>query len=348
MDFPACAGKNMKWVCGVVREGDLLQLQLQTGKSGVRLESVKNWRSESQTTRRAAAPSVEINFDNFRRVELQNYVCGLEMAWLRTEAQTGFEATVAGKTIVIPSQLMIMSLLGASLELRCSLMAPLHTNQWLAGLIPHGQLIAKAGKHRPTSLSTLVREQWIATDRSASASFGSVYRHALDGRFDLDLPSGVGTFDLVGREVRGTLLVTKLTSLSMFRRKSAEDSFFTDVQHHYFHKRSNPEVRATQGPTALEDARLRFVTFSKLTDAQWLRARAVLADRPGVEGLTFGDSRRPCSLRDCLDCIRFKFGSPCAWKDMKGDVSANQAYWVYRRIVQANLWDELIDAIRQQ
>ena len=336
----------MSWVCGVVRERDgQMWLQVQTGESDVRLESVRDWRSDSQRVRRVSASNVDIDFQNFRRVDLQEYVRGLGEPWLRTEAQTGFEATAAGMTIVIPSQLMIMSLLGSAVELRCSLMAPLQTNQWLTGLMPYGQVAAQVGAHRRRSLSTVARGHWIATDRSASAAFGSVYRHALDGRFDMSLPAGMGTFDLVGRLVNGTLLVTKLTSLAVLRGRDAGSLFHNEVRHHYFHKRSDPVLTAAKGPTALEDARLRFTTFTELTDFQWLRAQTVLAEMPGVRGVPFGDVGRPCTLRDCLDTIRFKFGSPCKWKDVEGKASTNHAYWIYRRIVRAGLWDTLIDAI---
>ena len=336
----------MSWVCGVVRERDgQMWLQVQTGESEVRLQSVRDWRSDSQRVRRVSATNVDVAFQNFRRVDLQTYVRGLGEPWLRTEAQTGFEATAAGMTIVIPSQLMIMSLLGSAVELRCSLMAPLQTNQWLTGLVPYGQVAAQVGAHRRSSLSTVARGHWIATDRSASAAFGSVYRHALDGRFDMSLPAGIGTFDLVGRLVNGTLLVTKLTSLAVLRGRDAGNLFHNDVRHHYFHKRSDPVLTAAKGPTALEDARLRFTTFTELTDFQWLRAQTVLAEMPGVRGVPFGDVRRPCTLRDCLDTIRFKFGSPCKWKDVEGKASTNHAYWIYRRIVRAGLWDTVIDAI---
>ena len=336
----------MSWVCGVVRERDgQMWLQVQAGESEVRLQSVRDWRSGSQRVRRVSASNVDIDFHNFRRVDLQDYVRGLGMPWLRTEAQTGFEATAAGMTIVIPSQLMIVSLLGSAVELRCSLMAPLQTDQWLTGLMPYGQIVAQVGAHRARSLTTVARGHWIATDRSASAAFGSVYRHALDGRFDMSLPTGIGTFDLVGRLVNGTLLVTKLISLAVLRGQDAENSLLNDVRHHYFHKRSDPAVTAAKGPTASEDARLRFTTFIKLTDVQWLRAQTVLAEMPGVRGVPFSDVRRPCALRDCLDTIRFKFGSPCKWKDVEGKASTNHAYWIYRRIVRAELWDKLVDAI---
>ena len=336
----------MSWICGVVRERDgHMWLQVQTGESEVRLQSVRDWRSDSQKVRRVSATNVDIDFQNFRRVDLTNYVRGLGTPWLQTEAQTGFEATAAGMSIVIPSQLMIMSLFGSAVELRCSLMAPLQTDQWLTGPMPYGQVIAQVGGYRARSLSTAARGQWIATDRSVSAAFGSVYRHALDGRFDLSLPAGLGTFDLVGRLVNGTLLVTKLTLLAVLTGQVDGDSSLNDVRHHYFHKRSDPVVATTKGSTPSEDARLRFTTFIKLTDVQWLRAQTVLAEMPGNKGAPFVDVRRPCALRDCLDTIRFKFGSPCTWKDVEGKASTNHAYWIQRRIVRAGLWDRLVDAI---
>ena len=212
----------------------------------------------------------------------------------------------------------------------------------------HGQATEPVRENWAKNWSAVERGEWIAAHRSASAAFGSVYRYGLEGRFDLNLPKGVGTFDLHGKVKAGTLLVTNLASLAVRPQEDVGDAFPSELRRNYFfHRRSDPAVTVGRPPAASEDTRLSFTTFAKLTDDQWKRAKLVLFDMPDLMDIPFCDVRRSTSLRDCIDAIRFKLGAPCKWKDIKGVASHSQAYHLYKQIVRAQLWNRMVDAISQ-
>lgn len=337
----------MRWISGVVRgERGKLKLQVQTDSSSVCLEAVMDWRSGTQRAGSSLARDVDVDFNEFCRVDLRPYVEDLCMPWLSTAAQSGFEATAAGMRIVIPSQLMIMSLLGPAAALRGSLMAPLQANEWLTGLLSHGQAAQVKRKNWAKNWSAVERGEWIAGHRTAAAAFGSVYRYGLEGRFDLNLPKGVGTFDLRGKVSKGTLLVTHLVSLAVRPREDVGDAFKSEHgRTYFFHRRTDPAASVGKPPEAAADKRLAFSAFAKLTDNQWERAKLVLARMPNMMGVPFCEVRRSAPLRDCMDAIRFKLGAPCPWKEIKGLSSYGPAFNLYRHIVRAQLWNGIVDAI---
>jgi hypothetical protein len=196
------------------------------------------------------------------------------------------------------------------------------------------------------STSAFERGEWIGANRSVCAAFGSVYRYALDGRFDMNLPSGVGTFELQGEVDDEFVLVTGMTSLAFLSREVVEDSFSRQMDCHYFFDRRSDPTALVHRPPTLNDKRLRFDKAAKITDRQWKSAKAVLAGMVEVRGISFADAPRTWALRDCLDAIRYKFGLPCNWADIGGNVPHAYAYKMYRRIVRAELWDQVVEAIR--
>jgi hypothetical protein len=340
-------GQAMRWVSGIVREPDgQLKLQVQLDATEVHLESVVDWKTDSQRTPSFEARGVDIDFKDVRRVDLRRYVEGLGETWLSINAQSGFEVAAGGKRILIPSQLMIMSLFGSAMALRSCLMAPLIANAWLTGSVSRGKATEYERRNWVGNRSAFERGEWIGANRSVCAAFGSVYRYALDGRFDMNLPSGVGTFELQGEVDGGPVLVTRMTSLAFLSREVVEDSSSNQINcHYFFDRRSDPMALVHKTPT-LDDKRLRFDKAAKMTDRQWQGAKAVLAGMVEVRGVAFADAPRTWALRDCLDAIRYKFGRPCNWQDIGGDVPHAYAYQMYRSIVRAELWDQVVDAIR--
>ena len=160
---------------------------------------------------------VDLNLQSLRYGDTQTFLNDLYLNDLEAGAQPVYEIVLATGTLVIPSQLLIVAILGSVLRMRQWLFRPWSFGQFLHIHIEDGipTLNPMNGENHCSYRSSvpydrLRRVEWILTYPSARIAWGSVYRNALNGRFEMTLPNAVVGLLVGARQVNDRFLATRL------------------------------------------------------------------------------------------------------------------------------------------
>jgi len=336
----------MDWISGVARdENGRLGLQVQDA------EGVRAFRSLSDGEPRlkmkgTVRRKVRFQFGTAARVDAGDYLRGVGLEHLDGRGQSAFAVPTGSGVAVIPSQLMVLGILGAQDACRKALLEPStpgDLSQVFADAPGH-RLRIEAQSRIYNRASLVERLTWLLTYPSAHAAWGSVYRHALNGRFDLRLPKAEVIASAHGRLEGSTLFVTELNLLELtpmedpfpFAAASAPPSFVFN---------NKVSIRNTHGYAAAPAADARLGNeggVQPLTDAQWAAVELVLkAAEPKAPGRP-----RAHSLRNIFECIRLKLGTPYSWSKCPGDKALTQSASVLlSKLQREGTWEGVLAAM---
>ena len=329
----------MNWVSAIARDSSgSMRVRVQSAHGQYETDELPAWDCgpPSCTPQQIEVP---IDFNAFERVGLRKYVDGIGHPSLCVDAQIGLQAETPEGRILVPSQLMVHCLFASSARLRSVLLSPTRGSAHLHALRLDALGLIDVPSAR--SLSVFARGSWITSSPSASASWGSVYRFAIDGQLDLSLPRGGATFSVAGQRVNGVLLARRMKLLAI-----ATDDLNGEVGPRSPRRQLFLSGKIDRAPHAsqniLRDGRFRFKSFMPMSEAQWERAVDVLAQLDATPGIAPADFPNSALVRNVVDAIRFKLGRPCAWTAFG---SANLARDMYRTLVRLRRWDQHARAI---
>lgn len=340
----------MEWISGIGRDSDgRLCVQAQ-GRDGARthvgLAKVRPDIGRVQPCRRKVALALH----ELRRGSTRAYLDGLGLAALDDKGQPVYEATVGSETLVIPAQLLVLALFGPTASLRRLLWSPLGAGHAMA---PADTESAELG-FAPNSAGTLShacqdaahgRLQWVLTHRSANEAWGSVYRNALDGRFDMSMPKAMADVSVWVAPSAGGLLATSLKVLRIVPAEEPVPFAHGKVPREFVLDQRMIAPKVDRTP--VHDARLSVTNCTEpMSDEQWSHIEALLLQARGQGSGAKRGVPGAHKMRDIVDVLRLKLGTPLTWVQVPRDkklVSATSNAWHWMR--RDRLWDRVVAAL---
>lgn len=336
----------MDWVSGVARdENGRLGLEVQdiNGVRAFRSLSAGEPRLKMKGTVRR---KVRFQLGTAARVEAGNYLRGLGLEHLDGCSQVAYVVPTDTGVAVIPSQVMLLATVGAQEHCREVLLEPSTPSDLMEVFpdAPRNRLRFEAPSRIYNQASLVERLTWLLTYPSAYAAWGSVYRHALDGRFDMRLPKAEVVASAHGLLDGATLYVTELNLLELtpmeppfpFAAAGAPPSFVLN---------NKVSIRNTHGQAAAPAAEARIGAagaVAPLSDAKWAAVEQLVKTaepkRPGRP--------RAHTLRDIVECIRLKLGTPYSWSKCPGDKALVQSASVLlSKLQREGAWEGVLAAM---
>jgi hypothetical protein len=333
----------MDWVSGVVRdENGQLGLQVQDA------EGVRAFRSLSDGEPRlnmkgTVRRKVRFQFEAAARVDAAAYLRGVGLEHLDGRGQVVYAVPTSAGVAIIPSQLLVLATVGAQAHCREVLLEPSTPGDLMQVFaVAPGYRLQTESPSRIYNQEPLVeRLTWLLTYPSAHAAWGSVYRNAVEGRFDMRLPKAEVLASAHGLLEGSTLYVTELNMLELtpmedpfpFAAAGAQSTFVLN---------NKVSIRNTHGQAAAPAAEARIGAagvVAPLTDAQWAGveqlAKTAEPKRPGRP--------RAHSLRDIVECIRVKLGTPYSWSKCPGDKALVQSASVLlSKLQREGTWEQVL------
>jgi hypothetical protein len=334
----------MEWVSGVARdENERLCLQVQDAEGARAFRSLSEGEPRLKT-KGTVRRKVRFQFGTAARVDVGDYLRGVGLQHLDGRCQAAYTVPTSAGVAIIPSQVMVLATLGAQEPCRRVLLGPSQPAELMEVFAAGGRLQVEAPSDVYNRESLVQRLTWLLTYPSAHAAWGSVYRHALESRFDLRLPKAEVVASAHGLLDGATLYVTELNLLELtpmedpfpFAAAGAPPSFVFN---------NKVSVRNNHGFAAAPAAEARVGSAGvvvPLTDAQWAAvehlAKTAQPKRPGRP--------RAHSLRDIVECIRVKLGTPYSWSKCPGDKALVQSASVLlSKLQREGAWERVLAAM---
>jgi len=259
-----------------------------------------------------------------------------------TECQSFFSFQRRGETHLIASQTLILGLLGNSKLFRQHLLVPngLCSASFVQD-IGESHLEAQLTERftEDESLSRRVRGTiiWAHCFESASRMAGSVFRHAIDGRFDLDLPSARAYVGMtLQRVMRSTVLVRSICVNAIFP---------TEPTMLHAQGRVKTPIRLGSrpiGPHGVEpispDVVPSYQGSWHLRDMERDVVQSILANSVGHQRDWESTFRR-------LGVAFTKFGRGVPWAEVCGSAEACRMQSFMRALAKAGRWERICDAV---
>ena len=316
--------------------------------------------------RRVVLPLHQLRVANTRQ-----YLDGLGLQELDAGGQPVYEGHFDGGQVVVSAQQLVLATLGVNAPMREAMLRPWGPSYLMTATCRGGAVSVRPTPNRRLPLDvavvkTALRMEWVLTYPSAGVAWSSVYRHALDGRFDMTMPSALAHFSAVGRMVDDKLLATSVKLMKLvpaedphpFAAAEAREEFVMNglLNRRPSHGKAAAPVRderlsgggAGVGVAGIgADAGLGPVQeMQALTDEQWARVEPVLrafvpSAKPGHAG-----ARRAHSLRDQFEVMRLKLGTPCSWSRVPGDRKlVGSASVLLSKLQRAGVWERVVGAV---
>ena len=342
----------MEWISGFGRDNDgRLCVQAQ-GLDGARQLVGLDRVNASLGIKQACSRKASFSFQELRRGDTRGYLDGIGMNCWDNSAQTVYEVDCGFGTLVIPAQLLVLATLGAQAPLRRTLLTPLGPNCLMTSVFQdHGVVTSGVPRHGMGLVvfeNLEIRLRWLHMHPSATAAWGSVYRNALDGRFEMALPSASVESTVFARRVGRRYLATRL-QLMMIHPMESCHAFAEghSASSYIFDNGINVRPKSPPAHHPSSDSRLaRADGLAPLTDKEWLTIAPLVEARALVSTGVDGRYERRHHLRDLVDIIRLKLGTPYAWSKVPVEkLQANAASIMFSKLQRAGIWDQVVVAL---
>lgn len=339
----------MEWVSGVGRdENGLLRVEAQWHdgpRTTANLGDLKPGLGISGTVRRR----VDLDLAALRPVNATEYLQGLDLSALDARAQRVYAADTAVGQVLIPSQLLVLGIFGASQPMREVLFRPWGPTLLMNAVVgsdrlevaPTPNLMQKLYVRTPASD---VRMAWVLSYPSATTGWCSVYANALNGRFDARLPRALAKVSVHGKLVDGRLFATRLQVLELTATEAPfEFAEGCAPRHFVFDERAS--ISNTHGKAAAPSSDSSIASGGSvvpLTDADWARVEPLIFEALGKNKPMGQGGPRSHALRDLIETARLKLGTPYSWSKCPGDKSLVQSASVLlSKLQRAGVWEQL-------
>lgn len=338
----------MEWISGIGRDGDGRLCVEAQGLDGERhlvgLDRVDANLGIKQLPSRKAS----FSFQDLRRGDTRAYLDGIGMPCWDESAQSVYEVDCSFGTLVIPAQLLVLATLGSQAPLRRTLLTPRGPNVLMTSVLQDREVITRRIPHHRIGFDLLahseIRLRWVHLHPSASAAWGSVYRNALEGRFDMALPNAYVHCTVSAHRVGRSYSATRLQVAKVSTTENCHE-FATghSARDYIFDNGIHVRPKSPPVPPASSDSRLaRIDGLAPLSDEEWLTIAPLV--EPPLRA--YGTYARRHPLRDLVDIIRLKLGTPYSWSKVPAEkLQANAASILFSKLQRAGTWDQVVVAL---
>lgn len=290
---------------------------------------------------------VSFSLHELQSCSTAEYLSDLGFPHLSPAGQPAYEVRCSLGTLVIPAQLLVLAILGTHRQLRQNLLAG-HGPGLLATVLagPHRLDVLPTPKRMDTICAhmrpILRRLEWLQTYPSAQSAWGSVYRRALNGQFDMRMPVADVEGAVWVYPVAGRLLVTKLAVMKLLPREAPCEFAGTSARREFvFNEKVNRRpTRGTRGAPTRDDDIASSRGPGPLTDAEWLRVEPALA---ATYSKRYPGNCRKYSLREITDVILHKVGTPYSWRKMPGEPElVVAAAGMFTKLKRKGAWEKVV------
>ncbi len=289
---------------------------------------------------------------SLRRGDTASFLHGLGQDTWDASAQPVYEVDCDFGTLVIPAQLLVLSVLCPQAPLRGTLLKPWGPSCLMTTMREGNAIETRRTPKSPKTDTSYFdwieqRVQWIQTHPSASAAWGSVFRNALAGQLEMSLPRATIVCSVNTLRVDNKFLATRM-QVQKLRPEEVPHEFAlgcTLPEYVFFEEaiyKTCPSQKVLRGDTRFAMNGI----VAPMTDTEWHLVEAVIPFnlRPRVASLV--DHRRKQSLRAVIDTIRLKLGTPCAWSACPGDKGLVQSASVLlSKLERAGIWELIVDVL---
>lgn len=183
------------------------------------------------------------------------------------------------------------------------------------------------------------RLTWFACFPSARRSWGSIYRHALTGRLDIDAPQALVNGWFRGNRHKNTFYTTKLQIQNIIASEQPYEFAKQCSKEIEFIGNNRRIMHSTKVQQHLDIPRRG--TESSLSDEEWARVRQLFSKDPTQE----------ISRRELLDAILLKWTDSLTWKSLEKKLGKNEgttsaAYYRWRIDGRFDLLLEILKEMR--
>jgi hypothetical protein len=309
----------------------------------------------------------------------REYLDGLGLPNLGADGQPVYEVSTSAGLLAIPAQVLVQAVLGVHSQFRRALLRPWGPGFLMTAFAESGaqSLALRPTPHRMLQIqleqpTIATKLEWILAYPSATAAWCSVYRHALDGRFDMDMPKAFATASISARPVDGKLFVTRLEVMVMTPAEEPHPYAAATANRSFIFNES-VRRRPTHGKAAAPSRDERFAcgqqrqagqseaadsgtkgggelqaqepseplaTVVPLTDAQWARIEPLVLGALNPKGPAQPGAPRAHAMRDVVDVIRLKLGAPYSWLKVPVDRKlAKTASAMLSKLSRCGAWE---------
>ncbi|MFH7043513.1 transposase [Paucibacter sp. JuS9] len=341
----------MDWISGIGRDSrNRLHVEAQW------LDSPSTWTDIERLTADLGIDGtvrrkVELPLHQFHVGNFAEYLSGLALAGLNATCQSVYEFETTAGTVVLPSQLLVLATIGANRPFRRALLRPWGPSFLMNATDEDGQYEVAPTPHRRHDLKmardpSITRMRWLQAYPSASAAWGSVYASALKGRFDMRMPNAIVSASIRGKLVGGKLLATRLQLLELWPTEEPFEFAEHAPRHFVFNEAVHRRPAHGKAAAPSSDSALTVVgTVQPLTDAEWARVEPLLQAILASPDSKHPGRSRSHALRDVIETIRLKLGTPYAWSKCPGDRPLVQSASVLlSKLQRAGMWDKVVAA----
>lgn len=345
----------MEWVSAIRRNGAnglCVEVQNEQGSRSLKELSAldANLHKHSDTK-----ISLAVKLTDATRICATQYLTYLGLEHLDASCQTAYQFEIGKERFILPSQLLIMSIMGATLHLRNALFKPGSLDSFMTTFHDSSQLRNEVLPIRPdmngcvTGKPCQKRLRWFSSFPSARIAWFSVYRNALEGRFDTTLPTAQGTMTLHCRQVKSRFVVTKVSLGTIEALEEPHDlmkncAVARSVKYKVI---SNRFREPAQRKTATEHPIVELVPGLRLTDQQWERVESIIkkfiiptpSNRDDIGGYP---------TRPLIDAMFVMLGKPFQRIDGIPLKTQHSASALLYRLQTSGLLDKLLEALREQ
>ncbi|MGM9481832.1 hypothetical protein ACS5PN_11670 [Roseateles sp. NT4] len=292
---------------------------------------------------------------DFKRLDADSAAGIAELAGIPSEVariQSFWLLTAGKRKVFVTSQTLIQALVGTYRQQRAAMFSP-------AGYQLMSYLVEERGELRPSFVGGRKKRTlddipelaaailWSCTYPSARRMQASVLRHALDGRFDIELAQARVLLSFVGHELGAdSLLATRISIAAIEPLESPEVHaagkvpgrfVIREVEEISPERRKSSWVKAApRGPQDLGyDADIRDDRFSTpLTDEEWQAVRGMLFKHPRRLQL------HEASARSKVDLILLKRSTGATWRSVTASTKEKMVVEGYfSRLMAAGTWE---------
>lgn len=341
----------MKWVTGVTRnEAGRLCISMQdlTGKMTLGTLKELSARTAKENRRHIFA---EIDLADLHRIDTRHYLDTLGLGSEFSSNQAVYEYQLADSTLIIPVQFLILALLSSDGALKLTLMTPLGENCLKVALNSENGVHLHSAKFRQFNFplqheSIDPRLRWILCYPSATRAWGSVYRNALSGRFDMDIPAAKARLKIYFKKIGGRRYVTSIIAMEVHPTEAAHPYVGIPLSERFVFKEKQKYKEHHMKKFTTNEPRLSGLLIStSLTDAQWEEIEPIVRRLPCRTGKAA--LLRIYPLRALVSAIVLKYSASLAWSA----VSTEEKFLVSvratsRKLRKAGLWEEIVAQLR--
>lgn len=336
----------MVWISSIRGARDGLQVERQQLDGSKTLATIASAAADLQIPG-AFRRKVRLDLTTLRPACTSSYLEALGRRTWEPGAQCTYEASVGNDTLVISTQLLVIALMAARSCLRDYLLTPggptllstVIADEQVLRVIPTRHMAAFRGP------SVTDRLYWMLAYPSARAAWCSVYREALDGRFDMQLPKAAIDAVVWVLPAGKKLLATRLTVVQL-QPLEAPFEFAGALARRDFEFHSGSKVSNTHGKAAApaSDDRLQATAATgPLTDVQWAQIEPKVREFL-VRGN--GGAPRAHSLRTLLDVMLLKLGTPYSWSKVPAPKELSQSASVlFSKLQRGGLWEQVLQVL---